>query len=190
MSGAADGQAFLGGMDISVQRNYFGSQVASAVTAMDLAPDFLAELARDDLPGALEKEGAPCGVFIRAPAIVTVGSRATALAWVSLPCSGGPTDIRPSPVCVAARERSFLATAFHPELTPQRAFHRLFVRMVEAAGAAPAAEVLASDSRKASCPGAPGLTPADVTLPMAPLLSSTMVFPLTAGTSASSSYRR
>lgn len=136
VSGAGTGQSFIGGLDVDVARNFFGSQVASTVTVMDLAPALRSELALNDPPGTLETEGEPCGVFIRAPAFTSVGPRATPLAWVSLPGASSatgtvtPVTTLPPPVCVAARQGLLLATAFHPELTAQRSFHRLFLRMV------------------------------------------------------------
>lgn len=194
-------------MDISVHRNYFGSQVASTVTPMDLEPAFLAELSRDDEPAALAKEGPPSGVFIRAPAIVALGQRATALAWVSLPPGAAPLSVAtavslatPQPVCVAARQGRCLATAFHPELTAHRAFHRLFVRMVAGAGGAgarggPLPPAGSPDAAAAGgSHGAPAAVLADIPLPIAPLgvlpavIGSPAVGPrLTPGTTAASS---
>lgn len=55
-----DGQALVGGMDILVCRNYFGSQVSSF------------EMATPPPPNATTSETYP-GVFIRAPAILSAG---------------------------------------------------------------------------------------------------------------------
>ncbi len=98
-------QPLLGLMDLGVRRNAFGSQLESFETTLS-AP------AVADRPVA--------AVFIRAPVIETVGPDVEVLA--RLP------DGRP----VAARQGRFLATAFHPELTDDLAFHRYFVgRVVE-----------------------------------------------------------
>ena len=68
-----DGQALIGGMDILVCRNYFGSQVSSFEMATPPPPDTTA----DSYPG----------VFIRAPAILSAGQDVTVLGKVvATPC--------------------------------------------------------------------------------------------------------
>lgn len=103
---ALPGQPLLGVMDIAVRRNAFGRQVQS----------FEAEL---DVP-ALGKHPFPA-VFIRAPKIESVGPRAQALASLD------------DGTVVAARQEHLLATSFHPELTGDDRFHRLFVEITQAA---------------------------------------------------------
>ena len=210
VSGSGEGQIFLGGMDVSVQRNYFGSQVSSSVTAVCLSPALLEDLKQNESAEVIDAEGLPCGVFIRAPAIVSLGSSATGLAWVALPASGTTGSVETMPICVAASQGSLLATAFHPELTSQRSFHRLFMRMV-AAAVATAAEVLSASTtiairevteagggshrqRVFPCAGAPSAIPADISLPSVVLSASRSVpysepGTLTPGTTAASSYR-
>jgi 5'-phosphate synthase pdxT subunit len=96
----ATGVPALDVMDIGVQRNAFGRQVDS----------FEADLAVAGL------DGPPFhAVFIRAPVITDVGPGAEVIA--RLP------DGRP----VAARQGRLLATAFHPELTPDARLHRFFL---------------------------------------------------------------
>lgn len=146
------GQALLGGMDIEVHRNYFGSQVTSFQAPLELAE--AAAAGGVDAPAT--------GVFIRAPAILSLGPEAEALAWVryarhdanvpELPgetrasCStsvgtavasgaaaGAATEAsaaEPPRVIVAARSGKFLVTAFHPELTPAPGWHRMFADLV------------------------------------------------------------
>ncbi len=101
-------QPLLGLMDLRVRRNAFGSQLDSFET--DLAAPAVADR---PLPA----------VFIRAPVIEATGDGVEVLA--RLP------DGRP----VAARQGRFLATAFHPELTDDLAFHRYFVEVVAAEAA-------------------------------------------------------
>ncbi len=103
------GQPLLGGLDVIVDRNYFGRQVDS----------FEADL----VVPALGSEPFRA-VFIRAPAIVAVGEQAEALLEVTT-----PTGQR---VIAAARQGPLLATAFHPELTTDSRWHALFVEMVHA----------------------------------------------------------
>lgn len=69
-----DGQALIGGMDILVCRNYFGSQVSSF------------EMATPPPPG-MDSQGPYPGVYIRAPAILSAGSDVTVLGnVVATPC--------------------------------------------------------------------------------------------------------
>ncbi|MCE1195992.1 pyridoxal 5'-phosphate synthase glutaminase subunit PdxT [bacterium] len=92
-------QPGLGVMDITVQRNAYGTQVDS----------FRAPLATS-VPGVREIEG----VFIRAPKVTRVGPGVEVLASL-----GG------SPVLV--REGSILGATFHPELVPGALIHQWFL---------------------------------------------------------------
>ncbi len=101
-------QPLLELMDITVERNAFGRQVDS----------FEVDL---NIPAleTVDPSGAPYhAVFIRAPLIESVQKDAQKLA--SLP------DGR----VVAARQGHWLATVFHPELTPDDRFHKYFAEMV------------------------------------------------------------
>jgi len=100
------GQPLLGGLDVTVNRNYFGRQVDSFET------DLVVPL-WDDVPFH--------AIFIRAPAIMAVGPTVEILAHVITPA--GDT------VIAAARQQNILATAFHPELTNDTRWHALFVEM-------------------------------------------------------------
>ncbi len=97
-------QETLGVMDIEVRRNAFGRQVDSFEADIDIPVLGPAPFR---------------AVFIRAPRIERVGSGVEILA--SLP-DGSP---------VAARERGLVATAFHPELTPDLRFHEYFLALVD-----------------------------------------------------------
>ncbi len=103
------GQPTVGGLDIAVRRNAFGSQVDS----------FEAEL-------CLTGVGDVHGVFIRAPWVERTGPDIEVLA--TLP-GDGPAAGR----VVAVRRGRLLATSFHPELTGDHRVHGLFVRMVKEA---------------------------------------------------------
>jgi 5'-phosphate synthase pdxT subunit len=105
-------QPLLGLMDITVQRNAFGRQVAS----------FEADL---EIP-ALGVNGngharAFHAIFIRAPLIERVGPGVEILARVDRPGA---------PAVVAARQGHWLATSFHPELTRDDRFHQFFVNLI------------------------------------------------------------
>ena len=136
----AGGQSLLGGLDITVSRNYFGSQLASFESPLQLAPG---PSAPHDLAaaGITPHSG---GVFIRAPAILECGAGVQPLAFVAAPrrsaqvpegaAAGAEASSAAAapPVCVAAATPYFLVTAFHPELVPGcLGWHRLFVQLVE-----------------------------------------------------------
>jgi pyridoxal 5'-phosphate synthase pdxT subunit len=108
----AEGQQTFGGIDMTARRNAFGRQVDSfeREVALRLGDG-------DDASAA--GEGAPFhAVFIRAPWVERAGAEVTVL---------GEDNGR----IVAVRQGPLLATAFHPELTPDRRIHELFVKMVK-----------------------------------------------------------
>jgi 5'-phosphate synthase pdxT subunit len=100
----ASGQETLGAIDMTVRRNAFGRQAESFESDITLSgvqgPQFRA-------------------VFIRAPWVEDTGPGVEILA--AEPRTGR---------IVAVRQGPALATAFHPELTPDSRVHRLFVDMV------------------------------------------------------------
>ncbi len=102
-------QPLLGLMDITVERNAFGRQVDS----------FEADLDVPELKRATGTQGPYHAVFIRAPIIQSVGADARVLASTS--------DNR----IVAAQQGHWLATSFHPELTPDTRFHEYFLSLAD-----------------------------------------------------------
>jgi 5'-phosphate synthase pdxT subunit len=88
-------------MDIAIRRNAYGRQVDSFETDLDVAGI----------------DGPFPGVFIRAPWIEEVGEGVDVLA-------------RHDGRIVAARQGDLLATSFHPEITGDPRFHRLFVETI------------------------------------------------------------
>ena len=98
-------QPLLRLMDIRVERNAFGRQVASF--EIDLDVPALAQVNGDSKPYH--------AVFIRAPLIESVSGDAQVLAKLE--------DGR----IVAAQQGLLLATSFHPELTDDDRFHRYFL---------------------------------------------------------------
>jgi len=104
---AIAGQESLGGLDISVRRNAFGSQRDSFET--DLAIPSL---------GALPMHA----VFIRAPVVEQVGEGVVALATLA--------DGR----VVAVEQGNLLGTSFHPEMTGDTRFHEHFLNVVRSRG--------------------------------------------------------
>jgi pyridoxal 5'-phosphate synthase pdxT subunit len=99
-----EGQETFGGIDMVVRRNAFGRQVDSFESDITLTgmggPEFRA-------------------VFIRAPWVEQTGESVEIIG----------TESRTGRI-VAVRQGPALATAFHPELTPDPRIHKLFVDMV------------------------------------------------------------
>ncbi len=98
------GQQSLGGLDVSVRRNAFGSQLDSFET---------------DLSIPVLGDPPVHAVFIRAPVVEAAGPAVTPLA--SLP------DGR----MVAVEQGNLLGTSFHPEVTGDTRFHAYFLDKVE-----------------------------------------------------------
>lgn len=102
-------QPLLELMDITVDRNAFGRQIASFETDLDIPA--LKQVSDDKAPFP--------GVFIRAPLISSVAKEAESLAAL------------PDGRIVAAQQGYLLATAFHPELTDDERVHRYFIYLVK-----------------------------------------------------------
>ncbi|MDP4219479.1 MAG: pyridoxal 5'-phosphate synthase glutaminase subunit PdxT [Bacteroidota bacterium] len=100
IEGSAQGR--IGLMDISVRRNAFGPQRASAEIPLEIP--------------ALGDKPFP-GIFIRAPLFIKAGKKVEVLCTID---EG----------FVMAREGNLLATAFHPEITSDDRVHRLFLNMI------------------------------------------------------------
>jgi 5'-phosphate synthase pdxT subunit len=100
---SGNGAQSLGLMDITVKRNAFGRQVDSFETELTVPV-----LGDKTFPG----------VFIRAPKIEECAGNVEVLARLA------------DGTIVAARQGKLLATAFHPELTPDLRFHRYFLDIV------------------------------------------------------------
>jgi pyridoxal 5'-phosphate synthase pdxT subunit len=102
------GQLTFGGIDMTVRRNAFGRQVDSFESDITLS-------------GLDVNDATPLrAVFIRAPWVEQNGRSVAVLG----------TEQRTGRI-VAVRQGPLLATAFHPELTPDRRIHELFVNIVK-----------------------------------------------------------
>jgi 5'-phosphate synthase pdxT subunit len=101
-------QPLLELMNITVDRNAFGRQIASFETELNIP--VLEQIS----PYSTHFRG----IFIRAPLIDSVSENAEALATL------------PDGRIVAAQQDHLLATAFHPELTDDDRFHRYFLLQV------------------------------------------------------------
>lgn len=103
---AIQGQQSLGGLDISVRRNAFGSQLDSFETDLDIP-------VLGDPPVH--------AVFIRAPIVEEAGAGVRSLATLD--------DGR----VVAVEQGNLLGTSFHPEMTGDTRFHEYFLERVRSA---------------------------------------------------------
>jgi pyridoxal 5'-phosphate synthase pdxT subunit len=107
LADGVSGQQTYGGIDMTVRRNAFGRQVDS--------------FERDITLTGLDSHEDPLrAVFIRAPWVEQIGTGVSILG----------TDQGTGRI-VAVRQGQLLATAFHPELTPDRRIHQLFVDIVK-----------------------------------------------------------
>lgn len=100
---AGQDNCHLGLMNVTVQRNAYGSQLDSFITEAvipEISPDAIRL------------------VFIRAPYVESAEASVTILATVDSKI-------------VAVEENNMLATAFHPELTGNLAFHSYFAAKVK-----------------------------------------------------------
>ena len=104
-----EGQQNLGGLDIAVRRNAFGSQVASFEV---------------DLQVPVIGEPPLHAVFIRAPVVERVGDEVSVLAALD--------DGR----VVAVEQGNLMGTSFHPEMTKDHRFHEYFLTKVRSASRA------------------------------------------------------
>ena len=95
-------QPLLDVLDIKLERNSFGRQQESFETNVSMNP---IEISKFN------------GVFIRAPAVVDVGSDVEVLSKVN-------------EKIVAVKKGNVIGTSFHPELTPDVSLHKYFVNLV------------------------------------------------------------
>jgi len=105
------GQLLLGGLDIAVDRNYFGRQRESFECVLDVPA--LESVARPEDPA-----GPFSAVFIRAPVVTRTGPGVEVLAALK------------DGEIVAVRQGQRLGTAFHPELGKDPRFHRYFLSLI------------------------------------------------------------
>ena len=113
IEGGIAGQETIGGLDVVVRRNAFGRQVDSFEADLDVA-------------GLNEPFHA---LFIRAPWVEKTGADVSVVARVATGDAVGRI--------VAVQQGHLLATSFHPEITGDDRFHRLFVEQVRAGRSKP-----------------------------------------------------
>jgi len=106
-------QIKLGGLEIEIQRNAYGSQIDSFESSLVFRPSqsisFLPPLSKETL--LLE------GIFIRAPKINWTSQNVEVL-----------SSFHDSPVCV--QQKNILGATFHPELTNTTLLHEYFLAII------------------------------------------------------------
>jgi pyridoxal 5'-phosphate synthase pdxT subunit len=116
-----NGQALIGGLPIRTTRNYFGSQIASFETQLDITP------LSTPFPA----------IFIRAPVVEEIyeelareseekQGKFEVFSKIEVHSEGRPQK----DLVVAVRQGSILGTAFHPELTRDNRLHEWWVKDV------------------------------------------------------------
>lgn len=111
----APGQQSLGVLDVTVDRNAFGSQVDSAEVSLPWAGT--AGHAETDDDTAMAPSGVVRAAFIRAPSVTEVGDGVQVLA-------------RYRDTVVAVRQANVLGISFHPELMGETTVHEELLSMV------------------------------------------------------------
>jgi 5'-phosphate synthase pdxT subunit len=131
------GQSLVGGLDVNVCRNFFGSQISS--TEIDIPVEGLSTMGRYP------------AVFIRAPAILGCGREVDVLASLNaVPHKSAKEEVTTFMaserelgnevkegdngeinVKVAVRQGMILATSFHPELNDDLRWHQYFLDMLK-----------------------------------------------------------
>ena len=99
------GQQNIGGLDVIVNRNYFGSQLNS----------FIKEL---PYPKEFDKSGNFPAIFIRAPAIMEIGEKVNILSKLE------------DGTIIGIQQQNILATSFHPELSNNYSWHEYFIKLI------------------------------------------------------------
>jgi 5'-phosphate synthase pdxT subunit len=102
--GCIDGQKNIGGLDVQICRNFFGSQMNSFIQKILYPVEF-------------KKEGYFNAVFIRAPIVGTVKNNVNILSKLS------------DETIVAVQQNNILGTSFHPELTNDYSWHEYFLNI-------------------------------------------------------------
>jgi 5'-phosphate synthase pdxT subunit len=105
IEGKIEGQKNIGGLDIIVQRNFFGSQQQSFIEDLSYPLEFC-------------KEGKYPAIFIRAPVIKEVYNDTKILAT----CKNN---------IVAVQQNNILGSSFHPELSEDYSWHEYFINLVK-----------------------------------------------------------
>jgi pyridoxal 5'-phosphate synthase pdxT subunit len=121
----SNGQSRLGVLDISVDRNYFGSQINSFAHPIQPSESWKEMFAKaNELVPTCTHNAA----FIRAPMITRFNDDNIEL-LATLKCDAVPEKLWTLDPAVAVRKSFFMGTTFHPELTDCYCWHKYFLLM-------------------------------------------------------------
>jgi glutamine amidotransferase PdxT len=155
------GQPLLGGMAVEIHRNYFGSQAASFEAPLQIEDPVVREVVVPGAPGAAAANsssssiaagggggGGPSapshfnGVFIRAPAILSIGAGVVPLAYVAKPKGNANVPDLRSPASSSSSSSSYSSTT-----TTTAASNEHSGNGVSSSAASPSTETAASSER-------------------------------------------
>jgi pyridoxal 5'-phosphate synthase pdxT subunit len=120
------GQPSLGGLSVTVDRNYYGRQADSFKHALSFTNEAKNSSLSLPIPTKVPV------FFIRAPMILhTTQDVAEVVVLATLPKEARPDKAWPSDPIVAVRQHNFVGLTFHPELTEDLTWHDYFVNIVK-----------------------------------------------------------
>jgi len=139
LDGRPDQRSF-GALDVVVRRNGFGRQLQSFEAVVDVGDRLGVPGGRDGAPPVGAPPPLPLpAVFIRAPMVVKSDPQVEVLGRLHREVPGHEEAVgmegmdgtagKEGSTPVLVRQGNVLASVFHPELTPDRRIHRLFVEM-------------------------------------------------------------
>jgi 5'-phosphate synthase pdxT subunit len=100
------GQKSIGGLDVVIERNFFGSQLNSFIKSLEY-------------PTLFNKNGFFDAVFIRGPVIQKIDENVEILLKLD------------NNIIIAVQQNNILGTSFHPELTNNYSWHEYFIKLTE-----------------------------------------------------------
>ena len=134
-------QPSLGAIDIEVQRNAYGRQIASFSSKLKLSeqnpqnPEFARFLQKQTAkPNAPKNNGAHSPdlplIFIRAPQVLRWGAGVQVLLWANQKVPKAQTaNEAQSAQAVCLQQGKVLVSSFHPELSESTLLHEYFLRL-------------------------------------------------------------
>ncbi|KAN0024667.1 hypothetical protein ACTFIV_009076 [Dictyostelium citrinum] len=117
------GQSLIGGLDVLVSRNYFGRQIDSFETKINLNLKY----GKNNNNNIVLLENFEA-IFIRAPAILDIIDKENVEIIGDYVVT--KKDGTKEKVITAVKQNNLIASVFHPELTNDNRFHKYFVQLV------------------------------------------------------------
>ncbi|KAK5578810.1 hypothetical protein RB653_008483 [Dictyostelium firmibasis] len=125
------GQSLIGGLDVLISRNYFGRQIDSFETKINLNLKYGKNNNNNNnninINSVLSLENFEA-IFIRAPAILDILDKENVEIIGDFIVT--KKDGTKEKVITAVKQNNIIASVFHPELTNDNRFHKYFVQLV------------------------------------------------------------